>query len=77
MALLFSFINFLMQHNTHVVVKNLPEQVMDVFWGIGWDSWSRIRLVTTSPKAEFIHMLGIKLPFYVRIALTRYLRLDK
>lgn len=49
---------------------------MDVFWSIGWDNWSRVRLVTT-PKPEFIHIAGIKLPFYVRIALTRYLRLDK
>jgi hypothetical protein len=66
-----------MQHNTHVVVKSLPEQVMDIFWGVGWDNWSRVRLSTASPKAEFIHMAGIRLPFYVRIALSRYLRLDK
>lgn len=65
-----------MQHNTHVVVKTLADFVMDVFWGVGWDNWSRVRLVT-APKAEFFHISGIKLPFYVRIALSRYLRLDK
>lgn len=63
------------KHNTHVVVRDLPENVMDVFWGIGWDNWSRVRLIT-SPKPDFIHMGGIKLPFYVRIALTRYLKLS-
>ena len=62
-------------HNTHVVVKNLPENVMDVFWGEGWGNWSRVRLMH-QPKTEFVYMAGTKLPFYVRIALARYLRIE-
>jgi hypothetical protein len=63
------------KYNTHVVVKNLPDNVMDVFWGEGWDNWSRIRLAQES-KPDFVHLQGIKLPFYVRIALARYLHIE-
>lgn len=64
------------KHNTHVVVRELPDNVMDVFWGIGWDNWSRVRLVS-NPKPDFAHVQGIRLPFYVRTALGRYLKVDK
>jgi hypothetical protein len=48
---------------------------MDIFWGEGWTTWSRVRLIT-EPKNDFLHMDGIRLPWNVRIALSRYLRIN-
>ena len=64
-----------MKHQqVHVVIKSLPDQKMDIFWGNGWDNWSRVQL-SAGPKPEFTHVAGIRLPFYVRIATTKYLKL--
>lgn len=56
-----------------VHVKHLTEDVYDIFWGLGWDNWSRVRVVI-GDKAQFLHVKGFSLPFQARIAAARYLR---
>ena len=59
-----------------VHVKHLREDVYDIFWGLGWDNWSRVQIVIKpEQKPKFLPVSGFSLPFYARIATSKYLRL--
>ena len=60
-----------------VYVKHLREDIYDIFWGIGWNNWSRIQIVQKDDqtKPKFMHVAGFALPFYGRIGVSKYLRL--
>ena len=59
-----------------VHVKHLREDVYDVFWGKGWDNWARVAIsVKPGEKPNFHQLGGFSLPFFARIATSKYLRL--
>jgi len=60
--------------DTHVHVKQVSGMLYDVFWGKGWDTWGRVE-IQLGHKPHIAHVLGLVLPFHIRNALIRYLRL--
>ena len=62
--------------DTRVHVKHLGEDKYDIFWGIGWNNHSRVRIIVQPEvKPKFMHVSGYVLPFHARIACSKYLRL--
>ena len=53
----------------------LGNDLYDIFWGYGWDNWSRVKITSDTPKPKFIRVLGYNLPFQYQIAASKYLRL--
>lgn len=61
--------------DTHVQIKRLGSDTYDIWWGVGWDNWSRVKIVVANGRPLFTHMKGYKLPFPIQAATTRYLKL--
>ncbi len=64
-----------------VVVKELKFEEggtihADVFWGEGWYNWSRVRIENTpGQRPNFHHVSGFGLPWNVRSAVIRQMRI--
>ena len=56
-------------------VKHLREEIYDIFWGFGWDNWSRVQIRPTD-KNPYTHLKGFSLPFQAKLATNRYLRIN-
>ena len=64
------------KNDFRVHVKSFGPDVYDIFWGVGWDNWSRVQIVVKQgEKPKFVQVAGFNLPFYGRIATSKYLRL--
>lgn len=55
-------------------MRHLKGMIVDIFWGNGWDLWSRNEIEFKAPdKPYFHHVGGLKLPFYIRKEAEKYL----
>ena len=62
-----------MKQNTFIAVRHTGENY-DVFWNSGWENWSRVSV--NNETKQVTHLKGIKMPFYIKAALIKYLRLE-
>ena len=66
-----------MKPDSYVTVKAIYTldgiSYYDVWWNKNWETWSRVK-IDKNLKVE--HVSGIKMPFYIRNSLIKYLRLE-
>ena len=59
-----------------VSCKEVEGGLMDIFWGEGWTNWSRVRIENVpGSRPTFHHVKGFGLPWNVRSAVIRHLRI--
>ena len=60
--------------DNHVYVKLLVANTYDVWWGTGWNNWSRVDVNFLERRIN--HVKGAQLPYHIRQSLSKYLKVN-